>query len=195
VGLGASLSLGSLCLVAELLSVGVAPFSVLGLDEAQADALRQAAVERIASHRSGRQAVPPADVDAAVAALRLAGDELRTCLQDGPCASRVAQRARADRLLVGSAAGLGRTYVLRLNLVDASRSAVSQEVQQTVEGDFDDLSAALVEQVDLLLGPTPWYRRWWVWTLVVGAVVAAAVVTTVVLLLPGEQPIDPYPLP
>lgn len=189
------MTLSVICLVAELLSVGVAPFSVLGLDEPQAEALRRVASDRLASRRSVRQVVPDADVDAAVAALELEGDALRSCLQDGACASKIARRAGADRLLVGSAAGLGRTYVLRLDVVDAARSTVEEEVQLTVEGELADLSAALVGQVDRLFGPPPWFRRWWVWTLVGGAVLAAAVVTTVLLLLPDDQPYDTYPLP
>jgi len=192
--LGVSLSLGALCLAAEL-GVGVAPFSVLGLEEAQGDALRQTVVERVSAQRRGQHLVSTDAVDEAIVDLNLSGEALQACLEEGPCAARVARRAGADRLVVGSAAGLGRSFMLRLNLVDARREVVEQEVQQSIEGGFDDLSEALAEQVDRLLGPPPIWRRWWLWTVVGVVVVAAAVVTAVVLTLPEDQRMPTYPFP
>lgn len=193
--LGLSLFLGTMCLTADL-SVGVAPFSVLGLDDDQGAELRRVALERVGSQRRGRQVVSPNIIDLAIENLELGNEALQACLEEGPCAARVARQAHVDQLIVGSAAGLGRTYMLRLNLVDAQRAVIEQEVQQTVEGDLGDLSTAVAEQVDRLLGPPPIHRRWWFWTLIGGIVVTAAVVTTLVLMLPDDEPqVDTYPLP
>lgn len=191
---GLHLTLGALCLVADL-SVGVAPFSMLGLEEEQGAVLRRVAMERVGSQRRGRQVVAPATIDAAILELELGGEALQSCLQEGPCAARVARQAQADQLIVGSAAGLGRTYMLRLNLVDAQRGVIAEEVQQSVEGDLSDLSAAVSAQVDRLLGPPPVTRRWWFWTIIGGVVVAAAAITAVVLFLPDDPQVPTYPLP
>ncbi len=193
-GSGVSLSVGTLLLVAEL-SLGVAPFSVLGLSEEECDELRQVTLELLTSQRRGRQVIAPDVIDAAITDLELGGEELRSCLDEGPCAARIARRANADQLIVGSAAGLGRTYILRLNFVDAEGGVIDY-VQQTVEGGIPDLSEALTEQVNRFLGPPPLYRRWWFWTAIGAFIfVAAAVVTAVVLTLPEDSQLDTYPLP
>lgn len=188
-----TLHLGLRVLIWAEITLGVAPFDVLGLEPEQGARLRQLAAEHLAEH--DHQLVEDDAVDAAVGALELEGDELRSCLREGPCAARVARHAGVDQLVVGSVAGLGQTFVLHLALVDAQREVVTDEVQQSVEGQPEVLSVALEEQLDRLLPPPrPWYRRWWFWT-AVGAVVAAAAVTTLVLLWPEQDDIDTYPLP
>ena len=186
-----------LSLVAAEVAVAVAPFDVLGLAEDDAAALRRSMEAYIEGERHDLALVPAARVDQALVDLGVSRDGMGACLREPPCASRVARRAGAERLLLGSAAGLGRTFVLRLALLDAERSVTEREVQGTVVGGISDLTVALPEQLDRLL-PRPraaWYRQWWVWTLV--AVGAAAVTLAVALPLTLEQGPDlpSYPLP
>jgi len=180
-------------LVADL-SVAVPPFNALGLNDAQSQELRTATLEILAHDR---EVTAPEDTDAALVELELEGEALRSCFQDGPCAARVARAAGADSLVVGSAAGLGGTYVLRLALIDAQRAVIDREVQTTVEGSFEELISSLPEQLENLLPlpPPPWYRRWWFWTIIGTVVATAVIVPTVVLLRPQEPTIDEYPLP
>ncbi len=191
-----SLTLGLLTLVAADITVGVAPFAVLGLDEDHAVELRSRAQEHLAETHRNREVLSAQAIDEAIEALELNGDELRSCLLEETCAARIAREANADELLIGSAAGLGRTFELRLALVDAHRAVIELEVQQTVEGGPNDLSAAIGTQLDRLIPPPqPWYRRWWVWTIAATVLVSAAVVTTVLLLRPDDGQFDTYPLP
>ncbi len=179
------------------LSIGVAPFDVLGLSPEQGEALRQRASEMVGDDRRGHRTVNSDAIDNAIEARSFDDEEAqRTCLLEGLCASEIARAAGADELLVGSAAGLGGSYVLRLRLIDARRGVVAQEVEQTVEGGLLDLETALGEQIDRLLPRTsPWYRRWWPWTILGVAVAATAVALAIVFARPQTSPIDTYPLP
>jgi hypothetical protein len=192
--------MSSLCLGLTLLAVDlgvvVAPFQVLGLSEDQAVELRRLTEELVSEGRRERTAIPAAELERARQALEIPEEELDACLNDPTCASRLAREAGADELLLGTAAGLGRNYVLHLALIDAHRSVVDREVQGTVVGGFDDLTSALPSQLDRLLPRRqPWYSRWWVWT-VAGLVVAGAVVATVLAVtLTDDSGLDTYPLP
>lgn len=186
----------SLGLLAVELSVVVAPFDVLGLSDEQAAELLRITEESISEVRRNRTLIPSTTLDNAREELEIPVEELDACLGDTTCASRLARRAGADELLLGSAAGLGRNYVLRLALIDAHRSVVDREVQGTVVGNAEDLGAALPDQLDRLLPrERPWYSRWWVWTLVGLAVAGAAVATVLVLVLDNDSDMDTYPLP
>jgi len=186
----------SLGLLAVDLSVVVAPYEVLGLSEDQAAELLRLTEATIEEGRRNRTLIPSTALEDAREALEIPEDELDDCLSDTMCASRLARRAGADELLRGSAAGLGRNYVLRLALIDAHRSVVDREVQGTVVGSVEDLGAALPEQLDRLLPrERPWYQRWWVWTLV-GVVVAGAALATVLVLTLDDGPgMETLPLP
>jgi hypothetical protein len=195
VNLTLGLSLSLLSLVAADVTVGVAPFTVLGLDEERSGELRQRAQTHLERGRRNREILPLDRIDRAIAELELEGDELHACLRDSSCAAGIAQRARADEILLGSAAGLGRTYELRLSLVESERGVIDRELQQTVEGDEEELSLAIESQLDQLLPARPWYRRWWFWTLTATVIAAAAIVTTLLLVLPDDDQRDEYPLP
>lgn len=192
--------MGSFCLGLTLLAVElgvvVAPFEVLGLSDEQAVELQRTTEELIRAGRRQRTLIPSAALERARQELDIADDEVGACLSDPPCAARLARAAGADELLLGSAAGLGRNYVLHLALIDAHRSVVDREVQGTVVGGFEDLTTALPAQLDRILPERqPWYSRWWIWT-VAGLVVAGAVVATVLALaLPAESDLDTYDLP
>ncbi len=189
------LSVGFLALASEL-AVAVAPFDALGLEPADASALRAAVEEALGEGRGDLHLVTAAELDRAAAELELVEPSLGSCLREPTCAAALARRAGADRLVVGSAAGLGRTFVLRLALIDSDRGVADREVHRTVVGGFEDLRAALPEQVERLLprAVVPWYRRWWVWTVaVVGAAMVATAVTLAVLLTDDGMPIFPLP--
>ena len=184
-------------LLAVDLTVVVAPFEVLGLDADQAGALQQATEELIRDGRRQRTVIPSSELERARQTLELSDDELATCLRDTLCAARLAREAGANELLRGSAAGLGRTYVLRLALIDSRRSVVDREVEGTVVGELGDLtSEALPDQLDRLLPRRQaWYTRWWFWTVVGVVVVGAALATVLALTLPRDQELPTYPLP
>ena len=191
------LALGLLGMAAEL-SVGVAPFDALGMSDSEAGELRLVVEHVLGEERDDLTLVVGSEVDRAARELDLEAGEVGACLRDTSCAAELARRAGADQLVLGSAAGLGRTYVLRLALLDARRGVVDREVHRTVVGGLADLRGALPEQVERLIPPPPdpWYRRWWVWTTVAVGLAAVAAAVTLALLLPEEQnPIDTYPLP
>jgi hypothetical protein len=186
----------SLGLLAVELTVVVAPFEVLGLSSDQSTALQRETEEMIRDGRRQRTLVPSVELERARLELEIGDDELGGCLRDALCASRLARAAGADELIQGSAAGLGRTYVLRLALINAERSVIDREVQGTVVGDLEDLTEALPGQLDRLLPTrTPWYSRWWVWTIVGVTVAAVAVATALALALPDNLDMDIYHLP
>jgi len=192
---GLWLALGLTTLVAEV-SVGVAPFEALGLEDAEAARLRAAAVEHLQRGRSGRRVVEPLELDRQVAEMGLDGAGLRQCLGEPSCAARLSLASGSDELVLGRAAGLGRTYILRLSLLDADRAVIDREVQETIVGDLDDLAAALPAQLDRLLPPRRrWYSSPWLWgTLIVIAAAAAAAVA--IVLSTGEpEDVPVYPLP
>lgn len=190
--LGVAYAFGALLLAAEL-SIGVAPYSLLGLDTRRGEELRQAAQQRLEEQPRDRQILSSAAIDEAIRALGLEGEALHDCLRDEACAAGIAQRAGVDELLVGSAGGLGNTYVLNLALV-RSEGVIARELQQSVTGE-DALVDVVEAQIDQLLPiHRPWYRRWWVWTIAASVLVGAGVLTTL-LLWPDEPNRDTYPLP
>jgi hypothetical protein len=190
------LSVGALVVAAEL-AVGVAPFEVLGLGEEDAAELRATVEELLSRGRGDLRLVPGSDVDRAVGGLHLEPGALGVCLREPACAASVARAAGADRLVLGSAAALGRTYVLRLALLDAEREVADREVSRTVVGGPADLRAAMPEQLERLLPLPlrPWYTRWWVWTTVAVGAAAVAAAVTLAVLLPETDDIPVFPLP
>ena len=190
-----SLGIGALLVAAEL-AVAVAPFDGLGLAADDVAELRRV-VEDALDARRDLDRVSAAALERAAEELSLSPEEVSSCLRDEPCAARLARGAGADRLLLGSAAGLGRTYLLRLALLDAAGGVVEREVQRTVVGDLGALRTALSEQVERLLplAARPWYRRAWVWGVVGVGLVAAATALTLGLLLAPRDDLDTYPLP
>lgn len=112
------------------------------------------------------------------------------------CTGAVGRTLGASHVVSGALGGLGKTYILQLKVTDVRRSVVTRSLEETLYGGPAGLDGAVRKGMDRLFhrprSSTPWYRRWWIWT-VVGAAVTAAVV--VPLALQEDDPYEDVPLP
>jgi len=104
---------------------------------------------------------------------------------DEQCASAVGHRLGAGRVVAGALAGLGKTFVLQLRLVDVKRAAVIRALEESHFGSpsgLETVAKRMVDRLDLTRRPPrSWYTRWWVWTIVGTALTAAAVTVPLVV--------------
>jgi len=142
----------------------------------------------IHGHLSRRPATTMVDlqrVDQAVARTRCRQQQM-----EEQCAVAVGQRLGASHVVAGGLGGLGRTLLIQLKLVDVKRRSVIRALEETHFGGPSGLEAAVgkvMDRLDLERQPSrPWYRRWWVWT-IVGTAVAAAVIVPLAV-----RDSDPY---
>lgn len=101
------------------------------------------------------------------------------------CLRALSEVLPADRLLALRAGRLAETVILRLTVYDAARNAQQGTWQEMLKsGERDAVSQAFERMVRGFLPPppqkdtSPWYGRWWVWT-ITGAVVAGSVTAAV----------------
>jgi hypothetical protein len=98
------------------------------------------------------------------------------------CATRVGKKLQASHVVVGAVGGLSDTYVFQLKLVSVSKGAPIRSLEETLFGQGSDRAAAAASIASRLLNirPTPWYKRWWFWT-IVGIGATAVVLLNVTL--------------
>jgi hypothetical protein len=98
------------------------------------------------------------------------------------CATRVGKKLKASHVVVGAVGGLSDTYVFQLKLVSVSKGAPIRSLEETLFGRGSDRAAAAASVASRLLNirPTPWYKRWWFWT-IVGIGATAVVLLNVTL--------------
>lgn len=166
---------------------------VLPLDSIGVPADRAAQMDRIIA-REAHQGGAIAVVDAGETRRQV--EQLEAC-REGPgreavrCAAEAGKRLGSSHVVLGAVGRLGKTWLLRLKLLQVSTSTVDRTVEETLVGPTGELDRSLARATGRLFDlprPRPWYTRWWVWTLV-GAAVTAAVVVPVVL---TRQEPDPY---
>jgi hypothetical protein len=104
---------------------------------------------------------------------------------DRAIASAAGRRLGAGRVVAGALAGLGKTFVLQLRLVDVKRAAVIRALEESHFGSpsgLETVAKRMVDRLDLARRPPrSWYTRWWVWTIVGTALTAAAVTVPLAL--------------
>ena len=173
--------------------IAVLPLDAVGQAAREAvPRARGAMHDHLSGHRSTRL-VPMPEVDRAL---------VRTPTCHGPdrqvegCTGAVGRDLGASHVVSGALGGLGKTFILQLKVTDVRRSAVTRSLEETLYGGPAGLDGAVRKGMDRLFhrprAPTPWYRRWWIWT-VVGLAVTAAVV--VPLALQEDDPYEDLPLP
>lgn len=98
------------------------------------------------------------------------------------CATQVGKKLKASHVVVGAVGGLSDTYVFQLKLVSVSKGAPIRSLEETLFGQGSDREAAAASIASRLLNlrPTPWYKRWWFWT-IVGIGATAVVLLNVTL--------------
>jgi hypothetical protein len=112
-----------------------------------------------------------------------------------------AVRGQAELVLSMTLAGLGEVRLVRTRLVRTRDGMVLKDLQETVRhgvganertGSSSGLSRYARELAERLFprrAPTPWYRRWWIWT----AAAAGLVGGTVGVVFAATQKDEPDP--
>jgi len=177
--------------------VALGPIAVLRLDAVGGAAQRaEPAARRAIAHElsSSAELVSAEKVEQASA-------------QQPPCSGDKSKRERcavargrvlgAKHVVAGALGGLGRTFVIQLDLIDVRRAAVTRSLEETHFGSPDGLGVAVGKVAGRLVDRRPagrsWFKKWWVWTIaaaLVGGGVAAAV-----LLTRKDDAIETVPLP
>lgn len=112
------------------------------------------------------------------------------------CAVALGRKLTARHVVAGALGGLGRTFIIQLDLVDVQRAAVTRSLEETHFGGLKGLDAAVGRVAGRLVDRPrgrAWYKRWWVWT--AAAVVIGGAVTATVLLTRKSDTIETVPLP
>ncbi|MCA9668028.1 MAG: hypothetical protein KC503_20660 [Myxococcales bacterium] len=157
--------------------VAVAPLRRVAVSAERANAVRETIsreLRRVPVPLSARDAVDRegkrCDLSSDDAAKRVA------------CATDLGKRVGASHVIVGGIGGLGRISVVQLSLVGVREAAVTRALEETVfERNGRDRALRSITRRLLDIPPRlPWYRRWWVWT-IVGVAVTAAVVLPLAL--------------
>lgn len=107
------------------------------------------------------------------------------------CARRAASALDVDRVVLTTLASLGDTVLARVSVLDVARGTREETRQRVVRGaDRGRITAALVELGRALAEPfaeeTPWYERWWPWTIGAALIAGAVAIGTGAVL--GSQP-------
>jgi hypothetical protein len=166
----------------QVRTVAIAPVDAMGIPTEEGEALR-AAIERqlataTAHHSVEREKLAPLDP----------GDA--HCRESEACLAEAGKRVPADLVLSLTVAGLGPTRLVRSRLIGTDNGLVLQDLQETLTGGpqaLDPYARSLAQR--LFPEPelrTPWYGKWWVWT-VAGVVAAGAGTTAAVLATRGRQ--------
>jgi hypothetical protein len=180
------------------------PIAVLRLDAVGKPALRVEPAARRAIRRQLRQQATLVDAARVEDTFATQNPCAGTKAARERCAVRRGERLGAPKVVAGALGGLGRTFVIQLDLIDTVRGAVTRSLEQTHYGSSDGLPRAVSELASRLIdaprrgagsarAPRPWYRRWWVWA-IAGAVVAGSVTAAVLLSRSSDGP-ETVPLP
>lgn len=161
--------------------VAVLRVNTFGLPDDQAPRLRQTIASAVAES-SASLVASGEGVDRAMA-------QTSACAHSDPeqtdrCALAAGRRLGATHVVAGSVGKLEKTHLVQLRLLRVDRAAAVRTLEETSFGDLDALQGVVRSMATRLFDqPTlqskPWYRRWWVWTLV-GATAAAGVIVPVV---------------
>jgi hypothetical protein len=176
--------------------VAVLPVRGVGLQPAESERVRvalSAAVSRVAPPIAER-----GDVDRLVATI---GDcRQRSAPGEDRCALQVGSAARAREVVVGEVGALGKTYLVRLRLVQVEAAVTVRAIEETLFGELDVLVRATGPLADRLFGVSapsrrrPWYSRWWIWS-AVGAAIAVGIALPVALTRSREPEREQLVLP
>lgn len=162
-------------------SVAIAPVEVIGVPAGEGEALRSAIERQLAgaaAHRSvERGRLGPLDPGSPA------------CRETQACLAEAGLRVPADLVLSLTVAGLGPTRLVRSRLIGTEGGLLLQDLQETLT-DGPRALDSYAQSLTWRLFPepesrSPWYRRWWVWT-VAGALAAGAGATAAVLANRGE---------
>ncbi|MCA9664147.1 MAG: hypothetical protein KC503_01120 [Myxococcales bacterium] len=165
--------------------VAVLPLQTVGVEAPQRARL-QRAIERAARRRE-REVVPGHET------LGATKQACRDAQPDVRCAREAGRALGVDEVLLGGAAALGPTTMIKLRLLDVAEGAVEGPLEQSARGRRRSARAAaaltrqLLPRLRARSSATPWYRRWWVWTIAV-AVVAGAVAIPVTVAATRDGP-------
>jgi len=157
-------------------TVAIAPVDALGVPAAEAETLRAALEQQLAA-ATAHHAIPReklGSLDPGEAA----------CRESEACLAEAGKQIPSDLVLSMTLAGLGPTRLVRSRLIGVSDGLVLQDLQETLTTGPQGLEPYAQSLAKRLFpepgAATPWYGRWWVWT-IAGGVVAAAAATTAAL--------------
>lgn len=142
------LALLVLCSTARAEDLAFLRLEPLGLDAQRAanlDALFRAELERMA----GTRVAPRSAVDAVLER----SPELRACTGAPDCLSAIGRELHVRRVVWGSVAELGDSYVVSLKLIDAERGVEERRVSEPLRGSADELIEAVRVAAHRLLRP------------------------------------------
>ena len=152
-------------------TVAIAPVDAMGIAPEEAEALRSAVERQLATatahHAVEREKLTP-----------LASGDAK-CRESEACLAEAGKRIPADLVLSLTVAGLGPTRLVRSRLIGTDTGLVLQDLQETLTSgseSLDPYARSLTHRLFPEPDP-PWYRKWWVWT-IVGVVAAGAGGTT-----------------
>jgi len=146
-------------LVALLLAAGPQKVAVMTMDpgegvpEKTAAALTEAVIAEV-RRQPNLQVVTPQEISTLLGFERQ--KQLLGCHEDTSCMAEIGSALGVDRLLMGSAAKLGASWLVHLKLIDASKgSAVGQSDRRLKDKSIDDVLDALPPMVAELFGRAP----------------------------------------
>jgi hypothetical protein len=153
-------------------TVAVLPAEVLGVPDAEAEALQRALVAQL---EQSPQSIP---VDSEPIERALAGQPSSSdCHASDSCLTEIGRQSAADLVLSITVAGLGEMRLVRSRLVEVESGLTVQDLQEHADGGVDNLERYGQELAELLFPPEPAVavlRRWWFWTAVTGGLGASA---------------------
>jgi hypothetical protein len=181
-------------------SVAVLPVTSVGTPSGRRTALRRRLIALV-TRRYDVEIVSRERADEAVRGVCGEPAAWWECLGQHGSLFDIGQRVAATGVLTGRLAGVGTARIIRLTFADTARRTVSTEVVELPE-DLDHGwtglgSVTLLQRLPLpergRSSPRarPWYRRWYVWTLVGVGVAGAATGLIVGLTRPSSEPACP----
>jgi len=146
-------------LVALLLAAGPQKVAVMTMDPGEgvpdktASALTEAVIAEV-RRQPNLQVVTPQEISTLLGFERQ--KQLLGCHEDTSCMAEIGSALGVDRLLMGSVAKLGASWLVHLKLIDASKgSAVGQSDRRLKDKSIDDVLDSLPPMVAELFGKAP----------------------------------------
>jgi len=146
-------------LVVLILAAGPMKVAVMSLEpgegvpEKTAAAITEAVVAEV-RRQPQLQVVTPAEISTLLGFERQ--KQLLGCHEDSSCMAEIGSALGVDRLLMGSLAKLGQSWLVHLKLIDAAKgSAVAQSDRRLKDKSIDDVLDALPPMVVELFGQAP----------------------------------------